>query len=288
VTAIDIHQHLWPEELVAALSRRRKPPRLTGAELVLREGRFPLDPAANDPAVRLAQLDEDEIDVAVLSLQPTLGIGDLPAGEQEELELAWLRGTRELVSAGAGRWRAFAPGRVEEGFVGASVGASALADLDTLRPLLDELETRSSTLFVHPGAAAPPPADPPEWWTAIVDYTAQMHVAYFRWLAQGRRQWPTLRVAFAILAGGAPFQLERLAQRGRDVRSMLDPDVYLDVATYSRRSIELCAQTFGADQLLYGSDRPVVDPAPTLKAVKGFGESMAKLITVDNPRAFLR
>ncbi|MEP6892748.1 MAG: amidohydrolase [Gaiellaceae bacterium] len=285
--SIDIHQHLWPEPFVAALRTRKTPPFLDREVLVLDEGRFAVDLHDDDLAARLELLDEDEIDAAVISLQPTLGTGDLPDSERDELEHAWIEGAREVVATSDGRLRAFAPGRYEPGFAGVSIDARALDQLDEVAVLLDELERRSTPLFVHPGAATPT-GPVPAWWTAVVDYTAQMHVAYFRWLAEGRGRWPSLRIAFAMLAGGAPFQLERLGQRGPATRSALDANVYFDVATYARRSIELCAETFGVSHLLYGSDRPVVEPAQTLRAVRGFGESVEKLLTIDNPTTFLR
>jgi 6-methylsalicylate decarboxylase len=285
--SIDIHQHLWPEPFIAALRARHSPPCLNGDVLVLQEGRFPIDRRHDDLAARLELLDEDEIDGAVISLQPTLGTGDLPPGERDELENTWIEGARDVVAASDGRLRAFAPGRHVPGFAGTSIDARAFAELDGVAALLGELERHSSPLFVHPGAVTPT-RPVPHWWTAVVDYTAQMHVAYFRWLADGRGRWPSLRIAFAILAGGAPFQLERLGQRGPATRAALDANVYFDVATYARRSIELCAETFGVAHLLYGSDRPVVEPAQTLRAVRGFGESVEKLLTIDNPASFLQ
>ena len=285
--SIDIHQHFWPEPFIAVLRARDNPPHLQGDVLVLLEGRFAIDLRQDDLDARLDMLDEDEIDAAVISLQPTLGTGDLPPSERDELEHAWIEGARDVVAASDGRLRAFAPGRYVSGFAGTSIDGRAFEDLDRVAALLDELERHSSPLFVHPGAVTRS-QHVPVWWTAVVDYTAQMHAAYFRWLAEGRGRWPSLRIAFAILAGGAPFQLERLGQRGPATRSALDANVYLDVATYARRSIELCAETFGVERLLYGSDRPVVDPTATLRAVRGFGESVEKLLTVDNPTSFLR
>jgi hypothetical protein len=72
-----------------------------------------------------------------------------------------------------------------------------------------------------------------------------------------------------------------------DVRSTLDANMFLDVATYGRRAIELCIETFGIDQLVYGSDTPVVDSAPTLRAVRGFGESVYRMITDHNVERLL-
>jgi predicted TIM-barrel fold metal-dependent hydrolase len=286
MTTVDVHQHFWPEPFVEALRRRRSPPFLERDELVITEGRFPVGRDWDDLEVRLRSLDRDGIDVAVLSLQSTLGVDGLPQDERDELAEAWVDGTRDLMATAGGRLLAFAPGRVEDGFVGTSVPASAVRDRDALADLLDGLERRAGVLFVHPGPVVPPPGAP-DWWATIADYTAQMHGAYFSWLAGGRSRWPSVRVLFSILAGGAPFQLERLAQRGVDVRSTLDANMFLDVATYGRRAIELCIETFGIDQLVYGSDSPIVETEMTLRAVRGFGQSVYRMVTDGNPARLL-
>ena len=76
-----------------------------------------------------------------------------------------------------------------------------------------------------------------------------------------QERWPDVTVVFAILAGGGPVQLERLASRGVDVRSTLHRNVFFDTASYGRRALELCIETFGVEQLVFGSDAPVVDPS---------------------------
>ena len=85
-----------------------------------------------------------------------------------------------------------------------------------------------------------------------------------------RAAGPTSNVVFAILAGGAPIQLERLASRGVDVRTVLYPNVYFDTSSYGRRALEVCVETFGVEQLVHGSDAPVIDPAVNASSDKGF------------------
>jgi len=285
---VDLHQHLWPESFVAALRARRAVPWLDGDTLVLDEGRFAYEASEHDLGQRLAALDIAGIDVAVVSLQPSLGHESLAPDDRRALEDAWVTGMRELVEAADGRLVPLGPGRLVEGFPGTALSAELLDDLDAVAPLLDELSRTRGFLFVHPGPARPR-AGTPRWWAGIVDYAAVMQAAWFAWLDQGRERWPELRLVFAMLAGGAPFHLERLALRSRlDVRSMLDPNVFLDVSTHGRRAIELCIETFGVEQLVYGSDAPVVDPAPTLRAVRGFGDSVAHLILHVNPEKLLR
>ncbi len=284
--AIDLHQHLWPDEFVAALRARTSAPCIAGEELVTVEGTYAFDPAAHDLARRVTALDDDEIDLAVVSLQPSLGFEALSSAERAELEQVWLDGIGAVVASSHGRLRAFAPGRVVDGLPGVSVGASALLDFDASAVLLDAVTAAGLVLFVHPEAAGPAPGRP-EWWSWTTGYTSQMQAAYLAWLAGGRERWPSLRVVFAILAGGAAFQLERLAQQGVEVRSSLEPNMFLDVATYGRRAIELCIETFGVGQLVYGSDRPVVDSRATLAAIRGFGDAVTRLIQTDTPGALL-
>ena len=270
MTSFDLHQHLWPQPFVDVLRSRSGPPMLRGSVLTTPEGSFELDLGAHDPGARVDALDRDGVDVGVLSLQPTLGAERLGAAQRDELELAWLDGIGEIVRASAGRFRALAPSRVVDGFAGTSVGASALLDLDGHASLLGEVDAAGCVLFVHPEAEGA--RDPRR----------------LAWLAGGRDRYPSLRVVFAILAGGAPFLLERLSHRGVEVRSALDPGVYFDTATHGRRAIELCIETFGAGQLVYGSDTPVVDPRLTLHAVRGFGDAIARLLQIETPGALIR
>lgn len=283
----DLHQHLWPEPFVAALRARALPPRLAHDELVTIEGRFPIDLSDHDPERRAEVLDRDGIDVAVLSLQPNLGLELLVEAERAELEEAWVEGVTEIL-ASSRRFLALSPTRPRDGFVGVSVGADTLLDLAAPAATFDEIERRGLLLFVHPDAGAAADPSRPSWWEWVVGYPAQMQAAYLAWLADGRERWPRLRVLFAILAGGGPLQLERLAHQGVDVRSTLDPNVFFDVATYGRRAIELCVETFGVAQLAYGSDTPVVDPRTTLAAVRGFGDSVMQILQTDTPTRLLR
>lgn len=287
MTTVDVHQHLWPEPFVTVLRSRHEPPFLDGDELVTREGSFPVSLESHDPKARLRCLDRDGIDVAVLSLQPSLGLDALPSGELEELEDAWATGIREVVEGSSGRFVALAPSRWREGFVGVCVGSSVLLDLDRHGSTLAEVGECGGYVFVHPDAGDRSEPGRPTWWEWVVGYPTRMQAAYLAWVAGGRARVPEPRLLFAMLAGGGPFQLERLARRGVDVRSALDPDTYFEVSTHGRRAIELCIETFGVTQLAYGSDTPVVDSMPTLAAVRGFGDAVAHVLQIETPAALL-
>ena len=278
----DVHQHLWPPAFVDALSRRTAMPYLEGSTLHTLEGAFPIELGQHELGTRLGVLDRSGIDTAVVSLQPTLGLDVIEESERTQLESIWEDAILELAAAAGGRIVPLAVGRPRTGFAGVSVGADRLDDLDALAPVLDGLRG-SGFLFVHPVADTPPAGTPP-WWAAVVAYTSQMQQAYLRWLAAGQERWPDVDVVFAILAGGAPIQLERLASRGVDVRSALHRNVFFDTASYGRRALELCIETFGVEQLVFGSDAPVVDPAHAVRALTGFGESVERLVRQDNLR----
>ena len=284
---VDFHQHLWPEPFVELLARREHAPRLRGSTLELAGEASEIDLSAHDLGTRLALLDRWELDVAVVSLQPTLGIGALPAEEASELVAAYGQGIRELAAASEGRLVPLAPGSDLTGFAGACIGAPELADLDLLAPRLDELVRQDAVLFVHPGPAAPPPAGAPAWWAAVVDYTAQMQAGYAAWLAGGVSRWSALHVVFSMLAGGAPFQLERLRSRGVSGRDVLHENVLFETSSYGNRALELCMATYGVSQLVFGTDVPVLDPEPGLDAVRGFGDAVTDALCNQNPARLL-
>jgi predicted TIM-barrel fold metal-dependent hydrolase len=287
VATYDLHRHLWPEPLVEALAARTSPPCLRGGALVLEpEGEFEVDPAVYGLDACLADLDRAGIDVAVVSCPPTLGFDQLDDEEAEPLRRAYHEGALAAVQASSGRVLALSMGRPHRGFVGTMLSADDLADLDRLAPVLDEVERLGSFVLVHPGPARPP-TGAPAWWASTIDYTSQMQRAYGAWLAHGVDRWPSLRIVFAILAGGAPFQLERMQARGFDIRAALHPTLYLDTSSYGRRALELCLATFGARQIVFGSDAPVIDARLTLEHVRSFGQAATEALCHHNPTTLL-
>jgi predicted TIM-barrel fold metal-dependent hydrolase len=282
----DLHQHLWPEQLIELLSRRKTPPFLSASSLTTIEGRFPVDLGEHRLDRRIAALDAAGIDVAVISLQPTLGFEDLSISGREPLLAAYNDGIAELVTASGGRLRALAAGEPRPGFAGVCVGASRLLDLDAIEPILDRLQRTEGFLFVHPDGVTAA-ASRPDWWAALVDYTAAMQASYLAWIAQGAARWPNLNVVFALLAGGAPFQLERLQSRGFDTRALTSLPLYFETSSYGRLSLELCLATYGIDRIVHGSDLPVIDPTPTMSAIEALGKAATHAICDRNPHFLL-
>jgi hypothetical protein len=291
----DIHQHLWTESLVQALAQRRELPFVRyehGLTVLFLAGERPyvIDLASEAPARRAALLQSDGLDRALLCLSSPLGIESLPRAQAQPLLDAYHEGALALGEP-FGVWGAIALDRpdpadvdraLHRGCVGISLPAGALAGVDRLvrlRPVLARLASRGAPLFVHPGAASAPGAGAsslgdPLWWPALTHYVAGMHAAWLAFLHSGRVEHPELKIVFAMLAGLAPLHSERLAARGGPAPAERDPDplgdpmfgyadplVFYDTSSYGPAALGALTEAIGGpDQLLYGSDRPVVEP----------------------------
>jgi 6-methylsalicylate decarboxylase len=283
----DVHQHLLPEDLIAALTRRTTAPRISHNQLhVAGEPPSPFHPADHDPAHR-ARL--DDLDRIVIALSSALGIETLPAHEAEPLLDAFNRGILEL-GAPFELWGAVGldqprPEAVDElldaGALGVSLPGTAIADRRGLRrvaPLLDRLEERGAPLFVHPGPAYVE-ASAPLWWPALTSYVADMSAAWHAFATWGRPRHAQLRIVYAMLAGGAPLHAERLVARGGPAAALHDPLAWFDVSSYGPVALDAMVRAIGVDRLVYGSDRPVAAPPAT----GGLGEAVTHALQVTNP-----
>jgi 6-methylsalicylate decarboxylase len=280
---VDIHQHLWPERLIDELSRRERPPfiRRAGARWKLRlegEPEYLFELSQHDATLRARELGEQGIDRAVIGLSTPLGIEGLPADEAGPLLESYHAGVLELGEPFAAwastRLRSPDPDRVDEaldrGLVGLALPAGALRSREGLarcRGLLARLEARGAPLFVHPGPdpleirlGNDEPSSDPAWWPGMTDYVSQMNAAWHAFAAWGRLSHPGLRVVFAMLAGGAPLHVERSIARGGPAQAISDPGLFYDTSSYGERALDAVVRMVGINQLVYGSDRPVIDP----------------------------
>ena len=281
---VDTHQHFWTQPLLEALAARAVLPhvrRSDGVTMLHCAGELPyvIDVPAETPGRRAHLLQADGVDLALIALSSVLGIEALERESAAALIEAHLDGV-EALSEEFAPWGPVAldqpdpddiDGLLARGCVGVSVPAGALAGpeaFDAVRPLLERSAARGLPVFVHPGPA--PGQRPPEislteplWWRAMTGYLAQMQQAWLTFATHGRREHPGLVVVFAMLAGGAPLHAERLAARGGPPVELRDPSVFYDTSSYGASAIEAMARVVGAPQLVYGSDRPVVEPAQT-------------------------
>ncbi|HWH12285.1 MAG TPA: amidohydrolase family protein [Solirubrobacteraceae bacterium] len=291
---IDVHQHIWTAPLLDALEARSELPfvrRANDLTMLHSAGEHPyvIDVETELPPRRAGLLREDGLDLAVIAISSPIGIEALDRPAALDLIESHLTGVEGL-PGGFAAWGPIAVRRadpddvdslVARGCVGVSLPAGALAGgaaMAAVAGILRRVEELGVPLFVHPGPASTTATvevswDEPIWWRALTDYVAQMQAAWLTFAAAGRRAFPGLRVVFAMLAGGAPLLSERLAARGGPRVAVDDRLSFYDTSSYGPAAIAAMAARVGADQLLYGSDRPVVEPAACASARAAAGNA---------------
>ena len=294
--ATDVHQHLWPEQLVDRLRARSRAPYLRGWTLHTRgEPAYDVDPAHHDVGRRIEADQEDGVGLACVSLSAPLGIENLVRHEAVGLIAAWHEGARAL----PGHFRAWASvpmvdpdldelaGLLRDGFVGVQVPATDLlspAAWERAGAVLRVAEAAGKPVFVHPGpeVGRPLAGTLPEWWAPVVGYATQMQTAWWGWQAVGGRAlFPQLRVLFGAGAGLAPVHHERHLARGGEPTT-IDPEVYVDTSSYGPQAIDALVRVLGIDVLALGSDRPYARPLDRI-----LGDAATHAIRVANPRRLL-
>lgn len=240
-----------------------------------------IDVSAEAPLRRADLVERDGLDRALLCLSSPLGIEALPREQSLPLIEAYHEGALSL-GGPFGVWGAIALDRADpddvdraiaRGCVGLSIPAGALRSahaLSVLHPVLARLELLGAPLLVHPGPGAGLVAaraqghaslGDPLWWPALTRYVADVQAAWMAFLGAGRLQHPELRVVFSMLAGLAPLHAERLSSRGGPSSELPDRLAFYDTSSYGPSAVRMLAERVGPEQLLYGSDRPVVEPA---------------------------
>lgn len=272
---VDVHQHLWPKQLVAALRARTDPPYLDGWTLhCAGEPPSTISPTDHD-AVRRSDALAEAGQSAVVALSSPLGLEDLPPEECAPLLAAHHDGL-EALGGRFGWWAALprqhafagdaAAGRaltelLDRGAAGLQVPATWVShpdDVLALRPLLTVLQEADRPLFVHPGSPPPSRASStrlPSWWAPVVDYTPQMAAAWWAWHAAGRGDLAELRVCFAAGAGLAPVHHERLRARGGQL-GPVDLLAFVELSSYGVQAFDALLRTLGVDVLVAASDHP--------------------------------
>ena len=238
---VDVHQHIWSEQLVAALQAREELPfvrREHGLAVLYLAGERPcvLDMLGEAPAARGALVERDGLDRALVCLSSPLGIESLRREQAEPLLDAYHDGALAL-DGRFGVWGAVALDRA----AGERRRSAARARLCRALAAGMRARRRRRARSLEPAAGAPrrgrraaarasragarshasllsrssePSLGEPLWWPALTRYVAEMQAAWLTFVSAGRSEHPRLRVIFTMLAGLAPLQAERLAARG--------------------------------------------------------------------------
>lgn len=327
MTVVDLHTHFFPEtwpDLAGRFGTPDWPWMRRDAEdratVMLGDREFrSITAACWDPAVRLADMDRDGVDVQVVSATPVLFAYERPAEQAMECARLFNDALLELCAADPTRLLPLAQVPLQDTDLAVEELERALAggmrgvqignhvgdrDLDDER-LIDFLAACAALdapIFVHPwdmfgGCRLEP------WmlrWTVAMP--AETQLSLHRMILGGAfdRLPPKLRICFAHGGGSFTFLLGRLENawhRHELVRghSAAPPSTYLtrfavDSAVYDERALRYLVDVMGDDAVLLGSDYPFPlgeeHPGRTIRACRFDHAAEARLLG-GNALAFL-
>lgn len=291
--AIDMHFHWGPKGFADALRRRTAKPRIfrgeDGAEYF--ESGFGANklPADFDSVeARLAEMDKNGVEHAVLSMSPVTGIEALPLQDSLTLARAYNDAASEVCAAHPNRFSAFAilpvgnmSAAVTEferamdllGIIGAVLpGDGFLSEKRAQRfaPLMEVANKRHAVFLVHYGKLPDDPEAPKPDVTdnnrnrfGTLDMQARLSSNMVTFcMTEFLKPYPNVTVMSHNLGGNIPFEIDRMDHRtlcdtpGVELPSkrIKAAPIMVDCNSLSGRAIELAVQVYGAEKIVFGSD----------------------------------
>jgi aminocarboxymuconate-semialdehyde decarboxylase len=287
MTAVDVHNHVIPSFVLEEAERNR----LFGLRkedqwVIHPEGfRYPITPDFADPQQKLTDMDAHSLDVAVLSIAPTLFLYDEPATDA----LAFAQRANDAVAemaATSPRLAALATlplqdpvaaaaelrRSVEElGMRGAQIGTSGAdrlpLDDPAFAPVLAEAERLDVPLMLHPYYVGLKPGLTDYYFTNSIGNPLDTCIAAARLIHAGTLdQYPELRVVLVHGGGFLPYQLGRLdhahAVRTEPKVTISEPPssylrrFWIDTITHGDDALGFLETLIGVDRIVIGTDLP--------------------------------
>jgi aminocarboxymuconate-semialdehyde decarboxylase len=289
---IDVHTHCLTEAWFQLLQQHGRP-RYTVEQVRGGLRAIHLDgapfmtpvPAMFDYALRLKTMNEHGVDVCVVSLTcPNCYWG----GPDVSLEAARLMNDDMAAACtaypGRIRWFASLPwqhaalalAELDRAVAASASGVMVLANIDG-SPLTDPafeaiwraIDAKSLPVLVHP--TAPPGVGAMDMsrfqLTASIGFTFDTSLALARMIYDGFfDRYPKLKIIAAHGGGALPYLISRMDQCFDNIPACREkiavrpseylPKICADAVVFSPDVLELCVRTFGADNVLYGSDYP--------------------------------
>lgn len=317
MTVIDVHTHFIPRSLLDSGTALRGSSGVEPVDggLAHAEGlRYPVQPEFYDVAAKLHSMDAMGIDVAVLSLAPTLFFYE--AEVEDAVGFArWCNDALAELVDGQERLLAFAhlplqaPDEAaaelercitELGFHGAQIGTSAPGrplDAREFEPLLAVADRHRLPIMLHPTYVGPKPGLEEYYLTNSLGNPIDTTIAGARLIYGGAlERFPELRVVLVHAGGFLPYQLGRLDHAyevrreprehvGRLPSAYFDR-LFMDTITHGDAQLEFLASFVGTDRLVLGTDLPfdMGDPRPLERLGRAgvdehaLGETAARLL----------
>jgi aminocarboxymuconate-semialdehyde decarboxylase len=177
-----------------------------------------------------------------------------------------------------------------------AVGVMVLANIDghsltepAFKPIWDAIDARGLPVLVHP--TAPPGVAAMDMHvfqlTASIGFTFDTSLAVARMIYDGFfERYTKLKIIAAHGGGALPYLIARMDQCFDNIpacreKTSVRPSehlhrVYADAVLFSPEALDLCVKTFGADNVMYGSDYPhtIGDMPGCLERVNGLRDGV--------------
>jgi aminocarboxymuconate-semialdehyde decarboxylase len=314
---IDVHNHVIPSPAIELLRRERVYGITVEDGVVSGDNHppFPLDPAFHDVEAKLAELDHNGIDAAILSVSPTAFHYEVDAAAGEAMAAAVNDGLAEMCAQSPGRlaWMAHVPlqdvdlavqvleAAAADGAVGVEIGTSiagARADEERFAPFWSAAERLGLPVMFHPAYGEPHPGLAPYYLQNAIGNQLETTIAAERLICSGvLDRYPGVRVLLLHSGGYFPYQAGRLrhASTVRPELEEVDPWSYVgrlwfDTITHDAAALRYLVDRVGAGHVVFGTDLPF-DMAPPLPAEgvrDALGPDLAEEIGAGNAARLFR
>lgn len=312
---IDIHNHVIPDRVLDLLRRdpvyrvNVEPDHISGGNHI----RFYLDPTFVDPVAKLADLQQRDIDAAVISAAPKpLYYYELDAEPAERLCRETNLGMAEFCQAAPDRyrWMAHVPMQapdvavrvLEDAAAAGSVGVLVGTSIVDRRPHGPEFEVfwnaaerLRQPVLLHPAYVDPHGVYREYFFESVIGNLLETTLALESLIcANVLDRHPDL-IVIAVHAGGYfPYQLGRLrhcrTNRPELANSPVDPAAYIgqvkfDTITHDPQGLAFLIERAGPKNVLVGSDLPfdVAPPEPMKDLLAVADTATARTIAEENP-----
>jgi aminocarboxymuconate-semialdehyde decarboxylase len=319
---IDVHNHALPEQAIELLRSdstfgvELDGYSWTGGHDAVMSGtkiQFEVGPAFRETKAKLAELDTNGIDGAIMSVTPPLFYYELDAEPMGQLCAATNAGLAEMAAEAPDRlwWMAHLPMQAPEaaiemlerekanGCVGVEIGSSiggARLDEPQFEPFWSGVARLGMPVMIHPDVSFDSiSALMPFYFGNVIGLPLETTVTIERIIAAGvLDRNPDARIVLVHAGGYFPYQAGRVRHAGT-VRPELadspaDPFDYIgkvlfDPITHDRQALEYLVSRVGVENVVLGTDLPfdmalINAPAAVRDAV---GDDQAKTINESNP-----
>lgn len=316
---VDVHTHFLPAALVRALEARTELPMITdeGDRRLIHYGAgniHPMLPAMGDVERRLSDMDEQGIDVAVLSVNVP-GTDWFPRADGPAVAREINDELADLVARHPDRLAAMAclPMQAPEaaaeelarthglGFHGGMVFSNAAGeplDAPDKAVVFDVAAELDTPIYVHP--TYPLTAATVDAYALIptVGFLFDTTTAALRLVLGGLyERHPDFKLVLSHVASLVPFVVGRIdyeAERHRDVGgwgALSAPPsehlrlLYTDIVSAWPPAIRITVEFLGAERVMYGSDYPFWDPVRSTDALEACGFDADTQRTIEHATA---